>query len=255
MILTNIDIVLPSDELEFFEKLFSYLEKFGELTNDSLTFYTSKDNYFPIISIKKEKVKSPKVRFYSNKNEVVEIAVSNITGKSKRNPSKYSKILLDLFCKRIKINQIISLDHVGFNLPWFEKGLHPEINKLRKLLSKLCLYHLFPSGQYWDFIIPASKKEIEGKGEIDYSKVRKPKFEIVSFGKCSDPLIQIEVEVSLDYEKIVELFPGGIHCKGIKNVWVYIDNPYGIDICLVLNQVSKKRKDWSEYFADSRLIG
>ncbi|MBP6993685.1 hypothetical protein KBB12_00395, partial [Candidatus Woesebacteria bacterium] len=124
--------------------------------------------------------------------------------------------------------------------------------QLRNRLQDKCLYHTFPSGEPWDFILPGSVEEISGQIAVDYTKVRKPKFEIVSFANCSKPLVQIELEIDLKYSQIVELFPEGICVPEARNVWVYLENPYTIDFCLVLNE--KTQEDWSDYFQNSRVI-
>jgi len=136
------------------------------------------------------------------------------------------------------------LDHVGFNLPWFEDGVHPEILKLRKLLAPASAYYLFPTGENWDFILPASKAEITSNS-IDLSKDRHPKFEIVSFDMTSTPLVQIDCAVQQPYEAIKQRFPEGIPEDNLKDTWVAIQNPYGIDIFFVIGEL--KDKDWSGF--------
>jgi hypothetical protein len=37
----------------------------------------------------------------------------------------------------------------------------------------------------------------------------------------------------------------------LKNVWVYLTNPYGIDVCLVIGE--HQGKDWSGFFEGHRL--
>lgn len=55
---------------------------------------------------------------------------------------------------------------------------------------------------------------------------------------------------TLDFAQIKYIFPEGIADSELRNVWVYLENPYGIDICLVLGENSA---DWSDPFTGHRL--
>ena len=110
---------------------------------------------------------------------------------------------------------------------------------------------MYPTGEDWDFILPGTKAEINGENEVDYSIIRKPKIEIVSFRNCSVPLIQIDFGVKLDYSEIAKLFPEGILMPDWNHVWVYLKNPSTIDIACVVRQAEKP--DWSGYFKGYRL--
>jgi hypothetical protein len=102
---------------------------------------------------------------------------------------------------------LVGIDHVGFNLPWFSSGVHPRILQLREELSSYCLYHRFPSGEPWDFIIPGNRDEIARQEAVDYTMVKRPKFEIVSFDKASTPLLQFDFQMNTSYEILQGLFP------------------------------------------------
>jgi len=121
---------------------------------------------------------------------------------------------------------------------------------LRNKLKDKSLYHLFPTGDNWDFVIPGSLEEISGAIPVDYELDRKPKFEIVSFDGCSTPLVQIDIATNLEYEYIKDLFPEGIHLDDIKSVWVYLKSNYSFDVCLVLNEAGR---GWTKFFKDHRL--
>jgi len=82
--------------------------------------------------------------------------------------------------------------------------------------------------------------------------VRRPKLEIVSFDKSSTPIIQFDCIVDTSYDKIVQLFPEGIAENDLRNVWVYLSNPYHLDICFVVNE--NRGGDWSEFFSGHRLM-
>ena len=171
----------------------------------------------------------------------------------KQNPFVYNHVNIEDVISRLGKNavEILSADHIGFNLPWFNKGLHPAIIDLRNRLKANCLYHCFPTGEPWDFIIPGELAEIKKRKAIDYSQIRKPKFEIVSFDKASTPLIQIDIAINLKYTEFKPLFPEALDGQNMKNIWIYINSPYDVDICLVLNEYVEG--DWSHFFKGHRL--
>ncbi len=243
MVLNTIDIVLPDIDDGFFDQLTGFLSVFGVKAGKSLCFNNSNPKYLPVMVFSSRPIDAPKVVF--NKKRVT---IQNTTGVEKDNPYSYTPLSLDEVTKKLRDHPFNMLDHIGFNLPYFD-GVHPKMLELRESLKGSCLYHLFPSGEPWDFVIPGTKEEITG-ATVDYSKVRKPKFEIVSFSNCSKPLIQIDFSVKASYSDIVQMFPEGLHDDNLHNVWVYIKNPYDIDICFVVNEPSEG--DWSEYFAESR---
>lgn len=185
-------------------------------------------------------------------NTVIEI--QNVTGCEKASAEKYCAIRLTDLCTRFKGHDITitKIDHIGFNLPWFTGGIHPTIQTLRTTLSKRCLYHTFPSGEPWDFILPGLQEEIDSVRCIDYHSIRKPKLELVSFDKSSTPIIQFDVCCSCKKNQFQRIFPEGLYDQELGNMWVYIMNPFGIDICLVLNE--EYEGDWSEYFTKNRII-
>ncbi len=244
MVLNTIDIVLPDIDDGFFDQLTGFLSVFGVKEGNSLRFNTSNPKYLPVLGLSCGPVDTPEVVFDKKR-----VKIQNTTGVEKANPYSYTTLSLDEVMKRLSNYPLNMLDHIGFNLPYFD-GVHPEMLELREELKASCLYHLFPSGEPWDFVIPGTKEEINGAA-VDYSKIRKPKFEIVSFSNCSKPLIQIDFSVKANYGEIKSMFPEGLHDDNLHNVWVYIQNPYGIDICFVVNEPTEG--DWSEYFSESRI--
>ena len=147
--------------------------------------------------------------------------------------------------------QFIGIDHLGVNLPWFEPGLHPRILQLRETVKARCLYHRYPTGEPWDFILPGTPEEIAGSQPIDYAKIRRPKFELVSFDGASTPLIQIDLGSDRRYEEFKTMFPEALADETFRNIWIYLINPHAVDICLVMNEYSEK--DWSGFFKECRL--
>jgi len=235
----------PNDEEYFIEQLFSLLVSFGTRRDEQLVFTNSQPDYHPKIVFEKGQVSHPLVQL-----DDIEIELANTTGENRQSPETYNTISISDFGERTRLWRFLRLDHVGFNLPWFE-GVHPDILKLRHELPSSCAYYRFPSGQEWDFILPASEEEILGH-TIDLSRDRHPKLEIVSFDKSSTPLVQIDFSVDKKLEEIERTFPEGIVDRDLKNVWVYLKNPYGIDICLVVGE--HNGEDWSNYFEGQRLI-
>ena len=249
--LMTIDVVLPEVAGTFFKDLTNYLRDLGDWRAQSLTFRTTKSSYCPLISLIENGVVQPLVRFGMGNEEFFEVLIENSSGVEKRSQYEYSPITMTDFTARIQAAALQNVDHLGFNLPWFKSGVHPAILKVQNLLKSKCLYHTFPSGEPWDFILPGTQNEVEGKHPIDYMQIRKPKFELVSFANCSRPLVQIDIGFATSYDKLARLFPEGILLPDIKSVWVYLENPYNIDICLVLNRA---KGDWSSYFRGSRLV-
>jgi hypothetical protein len=183
-------------------------------------------------------------------NNTVEVIIENKTGQERKSPETYKHIDIEDFIKRIRHLELVRLDHVGFNLPWFD-GVHPDIFMLRKELGQRSAYYRYPTGEEWDFILPASQDEIRSD-VVDFEKDRYPKFEIVSFDKCSTPLIQIDFSVRENFKDLAALFPEGVLDKNLKNIWVYVTNPYGLDLCFVVGE--HKDGDWSKFFSGNRLV-
>ncbi len=67
------------------------------------------------------------------------------------------------------------------------------------------------------------------------------------------PLIQVDLVTDSSYAELTRRFPEGLADAGLGNVWVYLASPYGIDVCLVLNQ-DKGEPDWSGVFRGHRLV-
>ncbi len=249
--LMTIDVVFPEVAGTFFQDITNYLRDLGDWHAQSLTFRTTKSSYCPLISLKEDSVAQPLVRFNMDDGESYEVLLENSTGVEKRSQYHYTPITMTDFTARIQAVALQNVDHLGFNLPWFKSGVHPKILNLQNLLKTKCLYHTFPSGEPWDFILPGTQAEVKGTKPIDYIQIRKPKFEIVSFVNCSRPLVQIDIAFATSYEKLARLFPEGILLPDVKSVWVYLQNPYNIDVCLVLNRA---KGDWSSYFKGFRLV-
>jgi hypothetical protein len=241
--LKQIKYQLPDSDNNFIQNINAY----------TLPLNTTEQDYYPKTEFIFSNTEIPAVSFVFDNGEEHKVEIKNSTGQDKQSPHKYTPLEMDIFIARVKDFKLVAVDHTGFNLPWFESGIHPEILKLREFLKDKSLYHEFPkqlADEPWDFILPGTIDEISRK-KVDYQKTRRPKIEIVSFPKSSTPLIQIDIQLDGNYEDLLKLFPEAIAVPSMRNLWVYIKNDYGIDICFVLNEVQEK--DWSYYFENCRL--
>jgi hypothetical protein len=191
--------------------------------------------------------------FRLSDGQVLSLAVENTTGVTKASPHAYTPVRLEAVRRRLDAlgARVLGIDHAGVNLPWFSGGVHPRIGELRERLRVRCLYHRFPTGEPWDFILPGDEDEIAGRRAVDYARVRRPKFELVSFAKASTPLVQFDVGVNVGYERLAGCFPEALPDPGLGNLWVYLEAPYPLDVCLVIGEAGEG--DWSDFFDGFRL--
>jgi len=248
VLLNEIQLVLPKLGTDFESGLIKFLGAFGEVDGESVTFAKSDEKLMPTMKLAVGDVDVPKADFHAGEENSIDIV--NTTGQERQSPYQYRYLELDEFMRRIGQYDLTYLDHIGFDLPWFN-GVHPEIIKLREKLTNKWLYYLYPTGENWDFVIPGTDDEIVSKN-INYKIIRRPKFEIVSIDYVSKPLIQFDFRVDAKYEKIVKLFPEAIPDDFNKNVWIYLKNPYDIDICFVVGKSYKL--DWYKFIYWSIII-
>jgi hypothetical protein len=253
-LLERIFLHFPGSYPGFHRPLLSLLDPIGTRGSGGLDVTGSDGGFLPRVSIDfRSPLPGVSAEFRLSTGESVSTAVENTTAAEKQHPLSPSPVTLEQTVRRLAGGgwRITGADHIGFNLPWFEAGIHPRIRTLRERLSAACLYHEYPSGEPWDFILPGDEDEIAGRNAVDYSLVRRPKFELVSFGGCSTPLIQFEVGCDGRYEDTASLFPEALHNPEFRNIWIYLDSPYPADVCLVLNE--SREGDWSDLFAGHRL--
>jgi hypothetical protein len=240
--------------IEFTDQLALLLDVLGRSEDHVLELTRSDQSFFPKIRVDFQSEGSGFLADFTHSNgEITSVKIENSTGLNKHSPHSYKPISVSTVSQRFLASgvKLVGIDHVGFNLPWFSPGLHPDILKLRELLSSRCLYHKFPTGEPWDFIIPGDAHEIVRRETVDYVRIRKPKFEVVSFDKASTPIIQFDIAVNDKYETLVQLFPESLLDTELRNIWVYLENPFSIDVCLVINEFTDG--DWSSFFKDCRL--
>jgi len=254
-VLSEIVVKFPRSDIALNRRILMQFDKVGSNVNGKLRIKSSNDASYPTISVdtnsENRKVLAEFLTPTGCKHEVL---MENTTGVAKTSPLEYSHLKIDTIVERFRKNGITinGLDHVGFNLPWFSSGIHPLVESLRQNFSSKCLYHKFPTGEPWDFIIPGSLNEILMLDEVDYSKTRTPKFEIVSFDASSTPLIQFDMQCNKKYEAFSTIFPESLRDNQFENIWIYIENSYDVDICFVLNETGNK--DWSLSFKGNRIL-
>ncbi len=247
--LSQITILLPDQYPEFADVFTTFLLSCAERCEGGVSFKQSHAEYLPQVKLQFATVNTPQVHFELPDGRRM-IELKNSTGMEKKSPHAYTPIMFSDFLERMQQHTIQGLDHLGFDIPWFD-GVHPEIVQLRESLKTHCLYYLFPTGEAWDFILPGTPSEMQLTGDPDLTVVRRPKFELVSIDTVSTPLLQFEFKTSLKYSEMVQLFPEAIAVPEVPNVWVYIQNSYGVDICCVLNEHSEN--DWCAFFGGHRL--
>jgi len=239
---------------KFMGKLLSLVGGLGRNGDDLFEFDRSNLEFYPRLSIGTGSSGGETlVKFVFSDGRTTFEKVENSTGVEKQSPHAYGYVSLETVNDRLASASLAltGVDHLGFNLPWFGPGLHPRIAALRSVLSPACAYHRFPTGENWDFILPADPEEIRFRKEMDYSIPRCPKFELVSFEKASKPVIQLDVSTPATFETLAKIFPESLKDPQIGNIWVYLRNGFTIDVCLVLNPASET--DWSAFFKGYRL--
>jgi hypothetical protein len=252
--LERITVTFPDTNTEFTNGLAALIGGLGHAENRVLRLASSSQTCYPQLAVDFRSGRADIMTdFTLSDGEIVSVKVENSTSVSKPSPHSYQPLDIETVTHRLATSavRLVGIDHVGFNLPWFSSDVHPRILELREKLSSRCLYHRFPTGEPWDFIIPGDTDEIAHRKAVDYSRDRWPKFELVSFNKASTPLIQFDVGVNLGYESFSLLFPESLNDPDFKNVWVYLETPYPVDVCLVINEFTGS--DWSDFFKDYRL--
>jgi hypothetical protein len=251
--LERITLQFPGTHPEFHSRLLSLLAALGKTTPRHLELAVAHEKYFPRLSIGFRSTDAIASAAFLLDGADLTVAIENTTGAEKKNPLPYRHISIEEAARRIASAgwKIIRADHIGFNLPWFGPGVHPRIGDLRKHLAGACLYHTYPSGEPWDFILPGDPEEIARRESVDYTKMRRPKFELVSFDGASTPLVQIDISADARFEDFTRLFPEALADPAFRNIWIYLENPYSIDVCLVINENYKG--DWCGMFQGCRI--
>lgn len=251
--LNQVTYSLPNIDPNFNSHFIDYLSPCGQPDSSSITLNLLNPQYLPSTKFQFIDIDTPQVTFTLDSQDQITVELINTTGITKSNPHSYTHLPLPELIQRLLPIKLKTIDHTGFNLPYFD-GLHPTITQLRQTLRDKSLYHTFPlhlASEDWDFIIPGTPAEISNSSKIDYTNTRQPKIEIVSFDKSSTPLIQIDLQLADTYAHLSTLFPEAIPLPDIKSLWVYLENPFDLDVCLVLNEYHAT--DWAHHFTNSRI--
>ena len=243
------EIVLPKgrgDGVE--EALLSLLLLFGRVSSSGIDFRSSDPQHLPAVSLRfDDTVTVPQARFYFDDAAEQVVEIVNSTDKTKTNPASYQHISFEQFTERLVPYNFSRLDHVGFDLPHFG-GVHPQLQEIVSHLARQGAYYkLDTSDPLVGFIIPATAGEIASGQELSFTKPRTPKFEIVSLDKVSTPIVQFDVSLGNRQVDLAALFPEGIYDRKLDNVWVYLSNPYNLDICFVIGNPAPFPEDWGHY--------
>jgi len=252
--LERITVRLPGTNTCFPDSLASLIAVHGRNEDHVLRLARSVQGFYPEILLDFRSDRPEVITdFTLSDGENISVTVENSTGLSKQSPHTYRSLRVESVTQRLATSgvRLVGIDHVGFNLPWFSSDLHPRILELREKLSSVCLYHRYPTGESWDFVLPGDVDEIAGRKTVDYARSRRPKFELVSFDKSSTPLIQFDIGVNIDYESFSRLFPESLNDPEFRNIWIYLETPYTNDVCLVINEFAER--DWSDFFTGFRL--
>lgn len=254
-LLERISLRFPRQDDPFSRMFSQWLQVLGMERKTRLELNSPGIDLFPKIQLDfwTENLSGVKVDFLLSNGETYTIDVENTTGESRKSPHFYTPLPIEQVLQRLTDRgiRLAGADHIGCNLPWFAGGYHPKVRALRENLCRACLYHRFPTGEAWDFILPGTVAEIDGREPVDYSRTRRPKFEIVSFEKTSMPLVQLDLQLKGSYEMLSELFPEALNDPDLSNLWIYLVNPYGIDVCIVANPFFEG--DWSDFFKGCRI--
>ena len=247
-LLNRVVLTLPTD-IVFSATFVDLLKDCVVQNHDVLEIKQTINESLPKLEIQFKHVEQPVIDFIGD-DFTFSRDISNETGQNRSSPHSYQLIPITELRDRIhEAGNITIIDHIGVNFPWFD-GLSPTIAELRSRLGDSSAYYRFPTGEDWDFILPATRHEIES-GAIDLDLVRRPKLELVSFEKASTPIIQIDCITTIEYSKLKKIFPEAIIDDELYNIWVYIENSFGVDICFVLN--GPRENDWSNFFKGHRL--
>lgn len=118
----------------------------------------------------------------------------------------------------------LSVNHCGINISPAHISAHIYEVFRAKLAQRTNLY-AYPTGEEWPFIIPSTDDEFR-MGIQNMSTDRNPKFEVVYAPYHEDPLIQIDIQTSLNRTDVESLFPApyGLSLEGLEHVFrsVYI---------------------------------
>jgi hypothetical protein len=117
--LQTITFRFPDQGKAYGNQLFLLLAPFGQPADNKILFDKASPDFYPNIAFCNAPTAQPTVQFELS-GRSIDIEISNKTGQVKTSPEKYSLITIEDFVERTKQWEFVRLDHVGFNLPWFD---------------------------------------------------------------------------------------------------------------------------------------
>ena len=161
--LESITVRFPATDAEFVNGFVSLTELLGWKQDRTSRLSRSNQEFYPELAVAFESA-CPDILtdFGLSNGKTISVRVENVTGLDKPSPHSYQHLSVETVKQRLVASgiRLVGVDHVGFNLPWFSPGIHPRIVQLRQELTSRCLYHRYPTGEPWDFIIPGDIDEI-----------------------------------------------------------------------------------------------
>jgi len=163
--LEKIRIRLPNTNFKFMEDFLELMNVLGNIESRVFRLPSSCHAFFPRVELGFQPQRTSILTdFILSDGESLSVAVENSTRLEKPSPFSYQPLSVESVTRRLTSSDIrlVGIDHVGINLPWFASNVHTQIFQLRKKLSLYCLYHRFPTGEPWDFIIPETRTKLPG---------------------------------------------------------------------------------------------
>jgi hypothetical protein len=219
----NSDFINLLNQLKYFQKNNnSYIFNYANIKPQ--TVINVIDRYLPQISFNTNTANNHKfwlagnLRFGFNLDKSLTIASGE---------KYYSELLMGKeIIKFVELKSVLkmlagklkSINHCGINFGP-KLLINSEYYSFRDELAKTTNLYSYPTGEEWPFLIPSSDEEY--LNNINNETIeRNPKFEIVYSRFHLDPVIQMDIDTTLDRNTAQELFPSpyGISFVGLENV-------------------------------------
>lgn len=168
--LEEIALRFPGTDAGFTGGLASLIGVLGKQEDRVLELTRSSPSFYPQVLVELQSGRPGILTdFRLSNGETISFQVENSTGLGKANRHAYRPLSVETVKHRLMASgvRLVGVDHTGFNLPWFSSGLHPRIVQLWEALSARCLYHRYPTGEPWDFILPGDLDEIAARKAVD----------------------------------------------------------------------------------------
>ncbi|MFC7192321.1 hypothetical protein ACFQL7_22570 [Halocatena marina] len=113
----------------------------------------------------------------------------------------------------------VSVDHTGISIPQANVKHSAWVNLNAALADASCLYK-YPTGEPWNFILPATDSEVNQEIE-QFVLGRRPRFELVFDSVAESPVVQFALRTDLSQEDVESLFPRpyGFSPNGLEGIF------------------------------------